>query len=324
MEEGEALPGNSFCSIMSSTKEGEARHIEQLKERLARAQSSESHSKASEYSPRPNDILISTTSKAGTTWMLQICHQLRSGGDMSFDEIGQVIPWLEVAHDQGVDLESPQWGDPRGVRLFKTHWWADNRCPPFPKIIVVFRDPSDVLLSFYKFLEGWYFDSSDISLEAFAESYLNVEFEDASCFLHLTSYYNRRKDTGVLITFFEDLKENLPREVERVAMFLSSDLIRYDTPEHIKTAVEQSTYKFMKQHQSHFRIPVKKLRSEQLGLDANEGHGLVRDGAVGQGSILPARINEKIQVIWARDVLPLTGCATYKEFRETVIHEKAY
>jgi Sulfotransferase domain len=150
---------------------------------------------------------------------------------------------------------------------------------------------------------------------------LNVEFEDASCFLHLTSYYKRRKESGILIAFFEDLKENLPREVSRIAKFLSSDSDRYDTPENIKTATEQSTYKFMKQHQSQFRIPVKKLRSEQLGLeDAKEGeHGLVRDGTVGQGSsVLKPRINEKIQEIWARDVLPLTGCATYKEFRETM------
>jgi catechol 2,3-dioxygenase-like lactoylglutathione lyase family enzyme len=308
--------------MMSSTREDEAHHIDQLKERLARAQSRESHSKATEYSPRPNDVLIATTSKAGTTWMLQICHQLRSGGDMSFDEIGQVIPWLEVAHDQGVELESPQWGHPNGVRLFKTHWWADDRCPPFPKIIVVFRDPSDVLLSFYQFLEGWYFDGSEISLEAFAESYLNVDFEDASCFLHLASYYDRRKESGLLITFFEDLKENLPREVERVAKFLSSDSIRYDTPELIKTATEQSTYQFMKLHQSQFRIPVKKLRSEQLGLDAKEGHGLVRDGLVGAGSILPPRINEKILEIWTRDLLPLTGCASHGEFRELMVKER--
>jgi Sulfotransferase domain len=321
--------------MRSSPKEDETTkvHLDTLKDRLARAQSQKSHSKASGYSPRPNDILISTTSKAGTTWMMQICHQLRSMGDMSFDEIGHVIPWLEVAHDQGVDLESPQWGHPHGVRLFKTHWWAradddDNRCPPFPKIIAVFRDPADVLISFFNFLEGWYFDGSDIPLEAFAESYLNVEFEDASCFLHLTSFYKRRKEAGILITFFEDLKENLPREVERIAKFLSSDSVRYDTPEHIKMATEQSTYAFMKQHQAQFRIPVKKLRAEQLGLEAKEeeegGHGsLVRDGTVGQGHFnLPPRINEKLQGIWFRDLLPLTGCATYNEFREIMLHER--
>ena len=38
--------------------------------------------------------------------MQQILYLLRSGGDMSFDEISDVIPYIEGAFDLEIDLEA--------------------------------------------------------------------------------------------------------------------------------------------------------------------------------------------------------------------------
>jgi hypothetical protein len=70
---------------------------------------------------------------------------------MEFEEISEVVPWLELAHDQGQDMAAAQWGHPQDLRFFKTHAWVDH-CPKFPKTIVVLRDPRDVVYSFYRFL----------------------------------------------------------------------------------------------------------------------------------------------------------------------------
>ena len=64
----------------------------------------------------PADVLIATYPKAGTTLMQQIVHGLRTGGDMDFDEITEVVPWLEVAHDVGLDLDAPQRAEPQGFQ----------------------------------------------------------------------------------------------------------------------------------------------------------------------------------------------------------------
>ncbi len=48
------------------------------------------------FQPRSIDVLITTPPKAGTTWMQQILHQLRTGGDDSFLSIDDVVPWLEI------------------------------------------------------------------------------------------------------------------------------------------------------------------------------------------------------------------------------------
>ena len=43
------------------------------------------------FKPRGDDVMVVTPGKCGTTWMQQVVHQLRSGGDMSYRNIGDVV-----------------------------------------------------------------------------------------------------------------------------------------------------------------------------------------------------------------------------------------
>lgn len=95
----------------------------------------------------------------------------------------------------------------------------------------MFRAANDVVLSFYNFLNGWFFDKDTIDLDAFVrEFWLTCDSPShspdcASYFHHVISWYERRNDDNVMIVFFEDLKENLEREVRRVAQFISTDKV---------------------------------------------------------------------------------------------------
>jgi Sulfotransferase domain len=165
----------------------------------------------------------------------QICHQLRSahqGGDMSFDEISRVIPWLELAADQGQDLNAPQYGDDQDCpRFFKSHAW-ERDCPKFPKVIVVIRRPEDVLVSFYEFFEDWFFEPGMIDMDSFAREFWlargvpATKMQNASYFVHLVSWYERRHDPNVLFVCFEDLLEDLEGQVRRIARFVSNNKVR--------------------------------------------------------------------------------------------------
>ena len=53
--------------------------IAALKQRLGGFETEEGRLKGLDYKADPSDIFIATTPKAGTTWMQQICHQLRMG-----------------------------------------------------------------------------------------------------------------------------------------------------------------------------------------------------------------------------------------------------
>jgi hypothetical protein len=150
---------------------------------------------------------------------------------MSFDEISHVVPWLELAADQGQDLNAPQYGDQLGSpRFFKTHAW-ERDCPKFPKTIVVIRKPEDVLVSFFEFFEDWFFVPGTIELNVFAREFWLArgvplsKMQNASYFVHLISWYQRRHDPDVLFVCFEDLLDDLEGQVRRIARFVSNDKV---------------------------------------------------------------------------------------------------
>ena len=68
------------------------------------------------WRPRPTDVVISPFAKCGTTWLQQIFHTLRTRGDMDFDDISRVVPWIEMAAACSLDIEAPQRAEPRGFK----------------------------------------------------------------------------------------------------------------------------------------------------------------------------------------------------------------
>ncbi len=99
---------------MSSEKSADGSSgVQLLKKRVSRLETEEGRSRGLNFKPRPNDVFVVTSPKCGTTWMQQILHQLRSGGDMSFDDIDDVIPVIEMAYDTEIDLEAEHKYQPR-------------------------------------------------------------------------------------------------------------------------------------------------------------------------------------------------------------------
>ena len=77
-----------------------------LSERNSRMHSAASVARGRSFAPRASDVFVVTYPKCGTTWMTQICHQLRTGGDEAFGEITEVVPWDVLALDCGQDLDA--------------------------------------------------------------------------------------------------------------------------------------------------------------------------------------------------------------------------
>lgn len=240
---------------------------------------------------------------------------------MTFDEISEVVPWIELAYDQNQDLEANQVGHEHGLpRIFKTHAWEPH-CPQAPKTIVVMRQPNDVLVSFYHFFEDWFFDPGSISLESFAREFWlargipRSRMENASYFHHLISWYERRYDATVLLVFYEDLKDDLSGEIDRVARFMSTDA--HDLTKHIRVASMHSSFDFMKLHSSKFDEKLSKAtRNEACGLPRTAGMSKTKIRRGNSGSELSEDLKKQINDRWAEVVQPITGCHNYEELRK--------
>jgi hypothetical protein len=253
------------------------------------------------YRPRPTDVIITPFGKCGTTWLQQTFHTLRTGGDMDFDDISRVVPWIETAAIVGLDIEAPQRAEPRG---FKSHL-DYGAIPKGAKYVVSFRDPKDAFVSMYRFMEGWFFEPGAISLADFGPHWLQNE----SYFKHLISWWEVRADPNVLVFTYEAMTADPASHVRRLATF--SGLPLDDAL--LALTLERSSIAYMLAHKDRFDdLLMREVSEARCGLPPGSDSAKVRKGGVGgHKSELPAEVATAIEAKWAELVTPVTGFADY-------------
>jgi hypothetical protein len=269
----------------------------------------------SSFRPQPTDIIISPFAKCGTTWLQQTFHCLRTNGDMAFDDISRVVPWIETARTLGLDLDAPQRGQPRG---FKSHL-AYDQIPKGARYVVSFRDPKDAIVSDYHFMKGWWFEPGSITLEEFVERPLTRRGTGRDYWHHLLSWWGERDNPNVLLSSYEAMTDDPERHIRKLARFAG---IPFDDAL-VKLALEHSSLPFMLAHRDRFDDLLMREHSERSsGLPEGSDSAKVREGKVGSHkSEMPPAIAARIDAVWAETIASKTGFATYAEF-ETAIRAR--
>jgi len=208
------------------------------------------------FRPRPTDVLIVTAPKAGTTWMQQILHQLRSGGDETFTCIDAVAPWLELprpATDRRTLLARYEaLPDPR---VFKTHCTYEQTPGgvSVARIVLSSRDPRDCCLSFYHHILGMTDAARDrVGLKAPASFSEHVEqwIAAGAWYRNILSWWPHHKHPHVLWLRYEDMKADPGAAIERIRAFLGWPL-----SESARARVlEYSSFDWMKAHDAKFSL----------------------------------------------------------------------
>lgn len=254
------------------------------------------------FEPRPDDVVISSFAKCGTTWLQQIVHSLRSNGHMEFDEISQVVPWIEPAADLGIDLDAEQTGHPRA---FKSHL-AWDPVPKGGRFIVSVRDPLDAALSVYRFFEGWFFEPGTLDVETFVRSWF---LDSRNYYTHLGSWWPRRHQDDVLLLAYEHMKADLEGTVARVADFIG---VRADD-ELLELAARQSSFEAMTANKSKYSETLMRGLSETAGgLPPDSESSKVRTGQVGGHSVeFSDDLVAEFQTTWDETLGDLFGLADY-------------
>ena len=62
------------------------------------------------FRPCKTDVIISPFAKCGTTWLQHIVYGLKTHGNLDFDDVSRVVPWIETAQALGINLQAPQIG----------------------------------------------------------------------------------------------------------------------------------------------------------------------------------------------------------------------
>ncbi|XP_068099956.1 sulfotransferase 1C1-like isoform X1 [Hyperolius riggenbachi] len=231
-----------------------------------------------DFKAKPDDIVIATYPKAGTTWTQEIVDCIMNGGDVEKTKRAPThirSPFLEICDlppmPSGVDLLE----NTPSPRLVKTHlpyqlmpksFW-EQKC----KTIYVARNAKDNLVSYYFFDLMNRAQPEPGTWEQYLEKFLKGELAWGSWFDHVIGWWNAKDKHEILYLLFEDIKEDPKREIRKVMKFLGKEL----SEEVLEKICQHTTFKSMKDNS------MANYSSVPDGLYDNSISSFMRKGEVG-------------------------------------------
>ncbi|XP_020482209.2 cytosolic sulfotransferase 3 [Labrus bergylta] len=181
------------------------------------------------FKARPDDILIATYPKAGTTWVSYILDLLYFGQTnperQSSIPIYDRVPFLEIfvpSIDAGKDLADRLQTSPR---LIKTHFpvqfvpksfWEQN-C----RIVYVARNAKDNMVSYFHFDRMNNVQPEPGDWSNYFHRFMEGKTVFGSWYDHVSGWWEKKQSYSNLhYMFYEDLIEDTGREIDKLCNFL--------------------------------------------------------------------------------------------------------
>ena len=217
---------------------------------------------------RPDDILVCTSYKTGTTWTQMVCALLVHQAPEPPKPLSVMSPWLDMRTGKKEDIFT-ELESQTHRRIIKTHTPLDG-LPYRDDVHYVFcgRDPRDVFMSMEHHLGNMDFERLAEVLAANGEKLMdppppppedinerfknwltvpNFEWEEDgapfwSHFQHCATYWKFRHLPNIHFLHYADMKADLEGEMRRLAKTLGIDVAEDLWP----ALVEAATFKSMK------------------------------------------------------------------------------
>jgi hypothetical protein len=277
---------------------------------------------------RDGDIVISVPAKSGTTWTMNIVHQLRSGGDDGFVDVYAEVPWLEFVPAPDADIDElvarfDQMPDHRR-RAFKTHS-APGELPYLApgdgadvSYVVVMRNPDEAIASMRPFLdrhsdawwELWGIPKEPVIGPDFAAFFSGMgQGLLFGVFAFLAAWWPLRHNDNVLFVHYADLVREPEAQIRRISDFLGFEVDDRDWP----SILEYTSFTWMKANEDKFELcslgeitPLDRgamLRKGKVGTAAEDG--VTDEMSVAIGELGAAVVADDAALTWLYEGGPL-------------------
>ncbi|XP_027383767.1 sulfotransferase 1A1 [Bos indicus x Bos taurus] len=198
----------------------------------------------------PDDLLISTYPKSGTTWVSEILDLIYQEGDLEKCQRAPVflrVPFLEFSAP-GVPTGVELLKDTPAPRLLKTHLplalLPKTLLDQKVKVIYIARNAKDVAVSYYHFYRMAKVHPDPGTWDSFLEKFMAGEVCYGSWYQHVQEWWELSHTHPVLYLFYEDIKEDSKREIQKILEFIGRSLPE-ETVDHI---VQRTSFKEMKKN----------------------------------------------------------------------------
>ena len=162
--------------------------------------------------------------------------------------------------------------------MFKTHcmfsWLPESTINQDVKIISCYRNPKDQAVSYYhhtQFLDRVYTEISGYTFEQFYDEVLSPnKGEYGNVVDYMSDWFEQKGCENLLILCYEDMVEDLEREVRKIVSFLGLEI----SEEALLNVIERSTFSSMKAND--------KVNKRVTGATTGKSGGaFIRKGKVG-------------------------------------------
>jgi hypothetical protein len=219
-----------------------------------RVSSAETFARARQYKPTAEDVFVATQMRCGTTWMQQVVHQIVTRGRGDFSEAGRshlyaISPWIEGVNSVSL-ADAPLVGTPP-TRIIKTHLPATH-CPysPDAKYIYVARHPVSCFASIVDFNRSMVGPFLPLP-EQMAAWFTSDRMYWRPWPEHVSGWWEwSQTRRNVLFVHYEEMKQDLPATIDRVASLLGISL----TAGERQLIASHCTFDYMKQHEDRFEM----------------------------------------------------------------------
>ncbi|XP_056129505.1 cytosolic sulfotransferase 2-like [Lampris incognitus] len=185
------------------------------------------------FKARPDDILIATYPKAGTTWVSYILDLMYFGQTLPERQatvpLNERVPFLEITAPfvkSGKELADTL---PTSPRLIKTHlpvqfvpksFWEQNS-----RIVYVARNAKDEAVSFFHFDRMNKIEPEPGDWSSYLQRFMEGKMVFGSWYDHVTGWWEKKQSHSKLhYMLYEDLAEDTGREIDRLCSFLGLSL----------------------------------------------------------------------------------------------------
>jgi hypothetical protein len=255
----------------------------------------------SDYRPATHDVFVCSYFKSGTNWTMQMAVQIAHRGRAEYEHVHDLVAWPDISPRArfAVPLEddTPRRAAPTGLRIVKTHLTLDIvPYAPEARYLCVVRDPKDVFVSSYHFTHAMVMGSLMPPVNDWLDTYLSPDTPIGSWAAHVASYWRLRHHPNVLFLTYENMREDLPGTVDRIAAFMGVTL----SLEERAAVIERSTFAHMKSIGHKFDAPGAPW--------ASSAGAMMRKGESGaSGELLTVEQQRHIDDHWQAELLAL-GC----------------
>ncbi|CAL1384850.1 unnamed protein product [Linum trigynum] len=186
----------------------------------------------SKFEPRKDDILLTSFTKTGTTWLKALCYNILDEEEndiLAKENPHDVVPTLDSTflqdQVQHLLLNSP----PGRSRLLHTHLPCSYlpekvRSTPGSKLVYVARNPKDTLVSLWHFLNK-NLKADPFPLERAVETFCRGVMPFGPFYEHVVGYWeeSKKRPNEVLFLKYEDMCRNPREQVRNLASFLGRE-----------------------------------------------------------------------------------------------------